>query len=234
MTLHIFRGVRLVLDDGWQEKKHPRKKNGEFGRGGVPNGGTPHAAPGSGSASSKLTATKKRAYSGEPVELKTKLSKQESGAIGEAIVIAFLKNQGIPDSRALNLKTNNFPVDLIGDHQLVEVKTGLVSNGASAQKWRATIGQPGKKETEWLKTLDPVAKADWNKAKAKAIMDRKKAVLRAYSKNLGKPVKARTVTVLLNPDTKTADVYSFAGFHHSIRWNSEQGKAGYVGSYKYE
>jgi hypothetical protein len=257
MKVYHLGNVRLSIDGEWEESKHPRKRDGKFGTGGVtekmrrsPKAGQPQTqqkastatarpasapkeAAGAPESKVRISPTVKRAFNGAPVDTKTKLTKQETGAIGEGVVVAWMRKQGIPDSHPLNLKTNNFPVDLIGDHQLVEVKSGLVSNGTSAQKWRATIGQPGKKETEWLKTLSPEAKAEWNQQKSQAIMDRKNAVLKAYSKNLGQKVKGRTITVIINPDTKTADLYAFDGFHHSIRWNSEQAKNGYVGSYSY-
>jgi len=52
-------------------------------------------------------------------------------------------------------------------------------------------------------------------------------------KQLGRPVKPVTVGVILNPDTKTADVFRFNGFHARIGWNSPQAQKAYVGSYKY-
>lgn len=159
------------------------------------------------------------------------LSKQEVGALGESITIAYLKSLGMKDARALNAKVNNFPVDLVQNHDAIEVKTGLVSNGPSAQQWRATIGQPGKAESEWLKRTTTEQKRRWNEKKQAAILARKTRAVRELSRELGRPVKASTIALLLNPDKRTVDVYRFSGFHLRIGWSGAQ--KNYVGSYKY-
>lgn len=189
---------------------------------------------GGGAGGLKIKATRNRAWHGEQVETKTKLSKLESGALGEQIAIAYLKSKGMKDARTLNVQRNNFPVDLIQDHSVVEVKTGLVSNGKSAQQWRATIGQPGKKEAAWLKTASKEQKAAWNLKKQQAILARKQKAVDEVSKQLGKRVKASTMGIIINPDTKRADIYVFKGFHLRVAWNSPQAKKAYVGSVQYE
>lgn len=182
----------------------------------------------------KITATKSRAWNGKQVEIKTQLSKQETGRIGEAAVLAHLHGQGLKDARPLNEKQSNFPVDMVQDHGAIEVKTGLVSNSSAAQQWRATIGQPGKSETQWLKTADPKEKAAWNQKKMQAILDRKEAAVKELSKDLGRAVKGYTMTTHINPDTKTVDIYKFPGFHLRIPWNHPSVAKAYVGSYKYK
>jgi hypothetical protein len=182
----------------------------------------------------KLTPTKTRAYTGQQVATKTQLTKQETGAIGEAVITNYMKQfGGLPDARPLNMKESNFPVDMIGDHELIEIKTGLVSNSSSAQKWRATIGQPGKAEAAWLAKAKPEEKAAWNQKKMQAIMDRKMAVLKEYQQKYGNKVQGKTVTAIINPDTRTADLFQYNGFHLNIRWNSDETKKSYVGSYSY-
>jgi hypothetical protein len=207
-------------------------KFGHILLGGGPGSGRYPAGSG-GQADVSLKPVASSVFGGQPVALKTKLSKQAAGALGERIGIAYLKSQGINDAHGLNTKTPNFPVDLIGDHQLVEVKTGLVSNGASAQQWRATIGQPGEAEQAWLKTASSSDKASWNRQKQAAILQRKSAVLSSYRKQLGQDVKGRTLTTILNPDKKTVDVFVFNGFHSRIAWNSDAAKAAYKGTYAY-
>lgn len=192
-----------------------------------------HGKFGSGGSGLTLTPSSERAWNGTPVELDNKPSKQESGALGEQVALAYLRSQGANDAEPLNLQTNNFPVDMIHDHELVEVKTGLVSNGESAMHWRATIGEPGPKEKAWLAKAKPEAKAKWNAEKQQAILDRKNQVVKDFSKKEGTRYGGKTLTVLLNPDTRTADVHMFDGFHSLIRWKSDQAKAGYVGSFKY-
>ncbi len=180
-----------------------------------------------------LKETSDRAWSGEPTEHDDSLTKQDTGALGEQIALAWLRDQGMEDARLMNMAQNNFPVDMVQDHELIEVKTGLASNGASAQQWRATIGQPGKKESEWLKTASDKDKAEWNEAKQRAIMQRKMGVVRAVSKELGVKVKPATMTMIVNPKTRRVDVYKFSGFHQTIRWKSQQAKDAFIGSYKY-
>jgi hypothetical protein len=51
------------------------------------------------------------------------------------------------------------------------------------------------------------------------------------AKRDGRTMKGVTMATIINPDTRTADVYRFNGFHLRIAWaNAEKG---YVGSYKY-
>lgn len=191
------------------------------------------SGPGSGKSGQLLQRVKDRVFSGQSIELKSTPSKLEVGKIGEHIVTQYLKDQGFADARSLNVNVNNFPVDLVQDHQAIEVKAGLVSNGKSAQQWRATIGQPGPKEAKWLARVSDRTKAKWNEKKQQAILDRKQAALKQLSKEYGRTVKGSTMTVILNPDKKTADLYRFPGFHLRIAWNSDQAKAGYVGTFKY-
>src|SRR5208282_2069144 len=138
------------------------------------------------------------------------------------------------DAGPVNSEQKNFPVDLIQDHELIEVKTGLVSNGSAAQQWRATIGQPGKVESEWLKTASKDEKRIHNARKKAAIMERKAAVMKEYSRRTGKKFAGKTVTLIIDPDTGTADVHVFDGFHHRIGWNSDAARAGYRGSFAYQ
>lgn len=182
----------------------------------------------------KLRSTTKRAFNGSPFETETKLSKLEVGTLGERIAIAYFQQQeGRADARPADQGHNNYAVDIYNDHQGVEVKAGQVSNGTTAQHWRVTIGEPSAKDKAWLKKATPEQKKAHNQAIAKLALQRKQAALTKLATSLGKPVKGFTLTSIINPDTRTADVYKFKGFHLYLRWNSEQAKAGYVGSFKY-
>jgi hypothetical protein len=174
------------------------------------------------------------AFTGEPVKSTTKLSKQDAGALGEKISIDWLHETGRTDARPLNAKVKNFPIDVVQDHGAYEIKTGLVSNGKSAQKWRATIGEPGKAEKAMLAQMTDEQKEAWNDKKREAILARKQAALKQISKELGKPVKAKTVTLIIDPDRKIVDVYEFDGFHLYIGWKSSEAKTAYRGSYEYK
>jgi hypothetical protein len=174
-----------------------------------------------------------RAFAGAQIETKKKLSKLEVGELGEKIVIDYLKSTGAKDARGLNIKQNNFAVDVVQNHGAIEVKAGQVSNGRSAQQWRATIGQPGKAETRFLKTLDSDQKREWNQKKNQQILKRKEQAVQGLSEKLGRKVKSQTYGVIINPDTKQADLYKFDGFHLRIGWNTPQARAGYVGTVTY-
>jgi len=215
----------LIRKDGPEDE--PRDERGKWTSGGS-QGDLP-LEPGM-----RLTATADRAWNGKQVDVQNKLSKQETGKIGEDAVLAYLHSQGMTDARPLNEKHSNFPVDMVQDHGAIEVKAGLVSNGASAQQWRATIGQPGKEETAWLKTADSQQKAEWNQQKSQAILDRKGAAFKELSSDLGKPVKGYTMPTHINPVSKSVDIYKFDGFHLRIPWNHPSVKAAYVGSFKYQ
>lgn len=188
---------------------------------------------GAAGANITLESSDERAYTGQQISTTEALTKQETGAIGEAAAINYLKRQGLLDARPLNMAQNNFPIDVIEDHELIEVKTGLVSNGQSAQHWRATIGQPGKAEREWLKTASSDEKAAWNAAKSSKILSRKNAVLEQYTRRTGIAARGKTIGTIIDPDRKIVDVYEFDGFHLRIGWNSTAAKNAYKGSFSY-
>lgn len=183
---------------------------------------------------SGIQPTTERAYRGKQEGGRKKITKNETGAIGERIVMHHLKSKGHKDVHALNTEKNNYPVDVATRHHMIEVKTGLTSNNNKSHHWRATIGQPGKHETEWLKKAKPTAKATWNKKKADAIMARKHAALAKHSKEHGIKMTGKTYGVILHHDKKVADVHEFHGFHHRIAWNHPTTHKSYVGSYKYQ
>ena len=214
----------------FKESEHPRKADGKFGTGG--SGGLK-----SKTAVKSMKQTNSRAFKGESIELKTKLSKQESGAIGESAVIAWLKKQPkFKDAGHAMHEGHNashFPVDVKADHHVFEVKTGLASNSKGAQQWRITVGEPGQAEKEKLSKMSEEKRAKYMAKKLAACANRKKNMLRILSEKAGKKITAKTVTTILNPDTQTVDIYQFDGFHQRIAWNSPEAKKAYVGSYKY-
>lgn len=198
----------------WNEGDHPRDRIGQFARSGSGGGVKSH---------------KERVFTGKPKKTKNNISKQTAGKIGENMVVKILRSAGMKDARPLNMKSANFPVDLIEDHRLIEVKTGLVSNSEKAQQWRATIGQPGPKEASWLKKASDEDKRAWNDKKRKAILQRKAKVLKEFSKKMGKPMKAMTVALVYDPDTGKADVHVMDGFHPRIGWRDAA--KDYVGTF---
>lgn len=202
------------------------------GSGNFGHSGRPGEIGGSGEGVS-LSSSSRRAFSGKAIGTAA-LSKSETGKLGEQVTIAYLKDRGFKDARSLNEKGNNYPVDLIQDHEVIEVKAGLVSNGERAQQWRATIGQPGVKEAAWLTKASDRAKEEWNEKKQQAVLDRKAQAIREVSKQVGHQVRGKTIALIINPHTRTVDVHEFKGFHLRIGWKSEEAKSAYRGSFKYK
>jgi len=196
-------------------------------------------APGDGgggtsSSSGSLTQTSERAYTGRPVQISTRLNAAQTGAIGEDVITRYLRQtEGLQDARPVTRDRNNYAVDLVAGDQVIEAKTGLVSNVPSAQKWRTTIGEPGPAEKAWLRNASPTEKAAHNQEKMVAIMERKQRAVDEISQRLGRPLTTRTISTIINPDTRTADLYSFPGFHPNLRWNTPETRDAYVGSYRY-
>lgn len=220
--------VKSDVFKAWDEAKHPREKDGP---GGAKDGR--FKSKGAAPVVRKIVTVRTRAFAGKSVPVKTPISKQEAGALGEALVIAHLKSLGSRDASSLNVRRNNFPVDLVHDHRVIEVKTGLISNSERAQQWRMTIGQPGPKETAMLKRMSPEKKKAWNAKKQAAIAERKKQAVAEYSKRLKTKVKGTTITVILHPDKRLADIYEFPGFHQRIGWNTPAAKKAYRRTVKY-
>lgn len=193
------------------------------------------AHPGSEHGSSvTVKLTKKRAFNGEPVELKTQLTKQETGRVGEAVALAYLRDiKGFMDAKPMNTAKSNFPIDLIEDHAPTEIKAGLASNSAKAQQWRLTFSKESKSEKAAYEKMSLKERTTWNHHKQERIRERKEAVLKQIQKETGMKAKPRTITTIINPDTKTADIYVFKGFHDRIGFNSDQARAAYVGSVTY-
>ncbi|HLI84490.1 MAG TPA: GNAT family N-acetyltransferase [Bryobacteraceae bacterium] len=180
-----------------------------------------------------LKPVKSKAWNGGIIDISSALSKQETGKLAENIIVAYLKSQGLGDAQHINTTQANYPVDLMQDHKLIEAKGGLVSNGKSAQQWRCTEGEPGPKEKQWLAQADPDEKRAHNLEKQQAIIERKQQALDRASKALGRKLTGHTYATIINPDTKTADIYHFPGFHLRIGWNSPQAQRGYVATVKY-
>ncbi len=208
-------------------EQHATEPSGRPAKGG--------AHPGAEHGSSvTIKPTKQRAFNGEPVKTKTTLTKQETGRVGEAVVLSYLKSvKGHKDARPMNAGMTNFPIDLIEDHAPTEVKAGLASNSSDAQKWRLTFSKESAKEKELYEKMSPAERTKWYDAKQKRILERKQKALKEIEKATGKKAKPRTICAIINPDTRTADLYSFDNWHDILRWNSEESKAAYVGSYQY-
>jgi hypothetical protein len=185
-----------------------------------------------------IKPSKKRAFTGQAAG--EKIDSRLAGAIGEEILIQHLKSLGYADaaqtSDFLHTTANNLPIDLIHDHRLIEAKAGQTSNpdGVWALKYDGKFTKD--QEAKFAK-MPPEkvkkAKARINKAKVAGIHARKAAFVERMNKELGFVEKAGMMCVLVNPDTRTADLYEFDGFHDRIPFKSEQAQKAYVGSVRY-
>lgn len=170
----------------------------------------------------------------EPVAVKTKLSKQETGRVAEAGIRAYLRDiEGISDTVGLNSGKPNESIDLFGDSMAPEVKGGLCSNSGGAQQWRITFSMElGQKEQAEYDALTPEQQKAWREKKQRACLERKLALLKKLSKERGKKINAVTFTGIVNPDTRTIDIYRTDGYHQRIGWNDPQAK--HVASVRYD
>lgn len=209
---------------------------GHRGRAGERGGSLPKGVTAAGTAVDiTLKAPKPidaKVWNGEPEQAESTLSKLQTGAIGEQLVMSLLTDQhGVPFG-TVNQGVNNAPFDVAGNGYAVEVKTGMATNGKSAMHWRATIGQPGKAEQEALKQMSAEQKREHNKWKESEILKRKHALLDRMSTEAGKEIHPLTIGIILSADGKRADVYRFDGFHLRLPWGKYATDDYYVGSYE--
>lgn len=203
--------------------------SGHFGHAGRPGKRGGSAAEGTPTAPKRLEG---KVWTGEPEAATPSLSKLQTGAIGEKLVIDLLTEAvGVPFG-TVNLGVNNAPFDVAGNGFAVEVKTGMATNGKSAMHWRATIGQPGKAEQELLKQMGAEEKRAHNQWKEQEILKRKHALLDRMTAEAGKEIKPLTMGIILSADGKRADVYRFEGFHLRLPWNKYATEEYYLGSYE--
>ena len=201
-------------------------------KGGEGSGNFDHAGrPGEVGGSAPSGATLDRVWTGEQHEGEATVNKLETGAIGEGIVMDVLSQLHDVPFGTVNVNVNNAPFDVSGDSLAVEVKTGLATNGKSAQRWRATIGQPGKAETELLKQMSAEEKRAHNERKMQAILDRKHALLHKMSEEAGREIHPMTMGLILSGDGKRADVFAFDGFHLRLPWNKYATPEHFLGTY---
>lgn len=211
--------------------------SGNFGHSGRPGerGGSAPRETATGDTGSTRKTPKRidtKVWNGEPEQAESTLSKLETGAIGENLVMALLTDQhGVPFG-TVNQGVNNAPFDVAGNGYAVEVKTGMATNGKSAMHWRATIGQPGKAEQEALKQMSAEQKREHNKWKEGEILKRKHALLDRMTQEAGREIKPLTIGIILSADGRRADVYRFDGFHLRLPWPKYATDEYYVGSYE--
>lgn len=179
---------------------------------------------------------KERAWNEKPRPTKVALTKQQTGFIAENLAVALGKDAGLRDARIVPDTKGTKAVDVIQDHQLIEVKGGAAANGESAMQWRISKGGIGEKERAWNETASAEDKRIANARDVKASMMAKSKLMRDMEKQTGRKWTGKTMTFIIHPETmKTgmADVYAFKGFHTRIGWKSEEARKAYVGTVRY-
>lgn len=158
-------------------------------------------------------------------------AKLKSGQIGEQLAMRVLSEKmGVPFG-TLNVGINNAPIDVGGDHTAVEVKTGLATNGPTAQHWRAMISKPSKKEQALIDQMSKEDKKAYFKYKDQQTIQRKQEMLKKLTEIAGSEVKPITMGVILSADGKRGDVYMIPGFHLRLPWKDYATDEYFVGSY---
>jgi hypothetical protein len=167
-------------------------------------------------------------------KLKNQPTKDETDKIGEGVVLDWLKSEGMMDARSLNVVGNNYPIDAAGDHWLMEIKSGRVDNVPSARQWRITWSV-SKAEREAQTKMSPAQIKAWNTGKQTEAYNRKLQEKRKIEREKGEKFKAKTIGVIINADTKRADIHVLDGYHKRIGWRNPEDIAGsYVKTVKFK
>jgi hypothetical protein len=241
MTPTIEIPVEIPADVwAWLQKysdDQPRDERGRWSA--VPGAGTHPRNPDEHKPGAvKIKPTRERAFNGEPVETKIKLTNKETDKITEAVVIQHLRAQGFKDAEVASTVRygehgyeggNHYALDVYADHQAIELKGGQVSNGKSAEQWRVKYGAEPKFMANWSDDT----KREYREAlAAKCLKDKEKA-RQWLQKERGKKVAPFTYTAIINPDTRHVDLYRFSGYHLRIGWLAPDTKSAYLKSYRY-
>lgn len=161
-------------------------------------------------------------------------SKLDVGALGERMVASIFSHLMETPFRTLNEGRSNAPLDLFGDHMAVEVKAGLASNQSGAQKWRSTIGEPGKAEKALLAQMQAEEKRRHNAWKRAEILRRKQEFAEQLSKRTpdGQSVTPVTIGLIFSPDLSMVDLYVIDGYHSEMRWSQYANEDHLLATYK--
>jgi hypothetical protein len=185
---------------------------------------------------SALKPEAQRAFEGEQVPSKTKLTKLQKDEVGEQIMFRLMGKLGLKNPQSLNehYGVNNYPLDLAGDHLAIELKTGDASNGPSGQQWNTKIGQMGPAEQAKYDKMSPEKRRIHNDKKMKDIIKRKYQALARLRKETGVDYKPWTFGVILDTDRKVADIHAVPGYHPRIGYKQKEAQDGYVTTVKYK
>jgi hypothetical protein len=164
-----------------------------------------------------LTARETRVWPALSREIADHPDASDPGALGEAIVIAFLRTV-LHETGVQLMGGSAYPFDVLSDQYALDAKIGLVSNVPKSCHWRCTFSQPKAFERAKLATMTPSALAQYRHKKRVGILDRKHLVLQLVEKTRKRTLTPITVGLILAPVTSAVDLYWVPGFHTRIGW----------------
>lgn len=175
-----------------------------------------------------------RVWNGKERPEESQLSWIEQGSLGEQLAINVLSDLHGTPFKSVNVGINNAPLDVVGGNWAVEVKSGMGTNGKSAQHWRITLGQPGEEEKAAMDLMDRKEKLEHNTWKRDQALKRKNTLVRSMGQKVGEEMKGMTVGVILDGQGTRGDVYLVPGFHKYMSWKKFATDEYYVGTYDIE
>lgn len=181
-----------------------------------------------------LKITKTPEYTGEARPVKAKFgAPKEYGDIGEHIVTAYLQ-QTDPTAHLVPPTKGWKAVDGVSKNEAFDVKTGLIDVGTVGNRqWRFTW-PTSDDEKGILKGKSAAFVAKYNEQKGRDALNRKIEAGRDVASVLGRTINPAVWGVILQPDTKRADVYHVPGWHMRTGWgNLDNIRAYYVGTVHY-
>jgi phage-related protein (TIGR01555 family) len=222
-----------ALKDAFNPDLHPHQPQGQ-------ETGGEFAPKGTGTTGKRVDAglnlkqVSTRAWNGEPATVQRPMARGDTGNLGESIALAYLQQiEGHVDAVIHGLGHKEKATDILAGRYLIEVKAGLASNQRSSMSWANKEGEPGEAEKQWRKTASREEIADLGKRRQADRMERKNKRIKELSKELGVKLQPKTLTMIIHPDTRTADIHLFDGYHTAIGWKSPQTPKAYIGTFHY-
>ncbi len=160
---------------------------------------------------------------------KNALDRQSLGRVGEDVALAYIRDMlGDKNAYIMSRRTSRFPVDIVSPKYgwAVEVKSGQPSTTRGGQCWRVWVGQDSGRYASSRRSMSIAQIKRTNAKMVERALAAKTAVVKKLSREVGRNIKAKTMGLVINPETRTADIFVFDGFHALITWRE---RAGYRG-----
>ena len=235
---HVRRGEEALSEAGHDVSGQPRDYHGRF----APTGGRKIAPEVAKAITTRVPSqikitkiTRTPEYTGEARPVKTTFgAPKEYGDIGENIVTAYLQ-QTDPTAHLVPSTKGWKAVDGVSKNEAFDVKTGLINVGTVGNRqWRFTW-PTSDEEKALLKGKSAAYIKKYNEEKGGDALKRKIEAGKDVASILGRTINPAVWGVILQPDTKRADVYHIPGWHMRTGWgNLDNIRAHYVGTVHYE